>query len=413
LTTYNLVESKTDGVTLRGGALALWKCKDHEAIIVGPAETGKTFGALTKLNALCWKYPGVQAAIVRKTYKSTVSSVVQTFTKKIILPGSNITPYGGERPDWFDYPNGSRIWIGGMDSPDKVLSSERDFIYVNQAEELQLQDWETLTTRCTGRAGNSPYAQLFGDANPSTTLHWIRQRANAENLTYIRSVHKDNPLLFDDDGNLTDQGRLTITTLQSLTGVRRKRLYEGEWATAEGAVYDMFSTQDHVKERDLAEFREFGLAMDEGYTNPAVILLIGIDSDGRWHVISEFYQRGVLQRDVVDYAVKLTEQYGVSVAAVDAAAAGLIAELQDNNVPAEKAKGRVQDGIYAIQDRLKIQPDGRPRLTISPECINVINEFESYIWKPEKDEPVKENDHAMDALRYFNDANGETWLISS
>jgi phage terminase large subunit len=57
-----------------------------------------------------------------------------------------------------------------------------------------------------------------------------------------------------------------------------------------------------------------------------------------------------------------------------------------------------------VQDLLKIQGDGKPRLTVDPSCVNVINEFESYTWKPEKDEPVKENDHAMDAVRYLQEA---------
>ena len=59
------------------------------------------------------------------------------------------------------------------------------------------------------------------------------------------------------------------------------------------------------------------------------------------------------------------------------------------------------DGITKVQDYLKIQGDGKPRLTVDPSCVNTINEFESYVWKENKDEPVKDNDHAMDALRYL------------
>jgi phage terminase large subunit len=67
----------------------------------------------------------------------------------------------------------------------------------------------------------------------------------------------------------------------------------------------------------------------------------------------------------------------------------------------------VLDGIRRIQDRLAIQGDGLPRLTVDPACTNTINEFESYVWRQAtgtgvaKDEPNKENDHAMDALRYL------------
>jgi len=90
--------------------------------------------------------------------------------------------------------------------------------------------------------------------------------------------------------------------------------------------------------------------------------------------------------------------------AVDAAAAGLTAEMRNVSLPAVAAKGRVLDGIRAVQDRLKVAGDGRPRLTVDPDCTNLINEFESYVWKPERDEPVKENDHALDSIRYLIDA---------
>lgn len=401
--TYNLIESD-GGVELRGGAKELWKCKEHEVIIVGPAETGKTFGALSKLHALMWLFAGSQGVIIRKTYKSTIASVVQTFTKKIILPDSGVTVYGKEKPEWFDYPNGSRVWVGGMDSSDKVLSSERDFIYVNQAEELELNDWEVLLTRATGRAGNAPYAQVFGDCNPSGASHWIRKRAVEGKLKLLTSVHQDNPTLYDREGVITKRGLATMAVLEGLSGVRRQRLLLGEWATAEGAVYDIFNHADHVRERDVNEFKYWYLAQDEGYTNPAVILLVGEDGDGRLHIAREYYERGKLQKDVVLIAHEWMIEKSVRLDAVDAAAAGLIADLRDAGIPAEPHKGRVLDGITLIQQYLKVQDDGRARLTVDPACVNTINEFESYTWKSGKDEPVKENDHALDALRYLVNA---------
>ncbi len=192
--------------------------------------------------------------------------------------------------------------------------------------------------------------------------------------------------------------------LDTLSGVRRKRLLEGEWATAEGAVYDAFSSQVHVTVRDPSEMVAWYLAMDEGYTNPAVILLVGADSDGRQHIAREFYERGKLQKDVVEVAAKWCAERRIDLIAVDAAAAGLVADLVDFGLPAIGCKGRVLDGITLVQALLKVQGDKRPRLTVDPGCVNVINEFESYVWKPEKDEPVKEHDHAMDALRYLQQA---------
>src|SRR5690242_15338392 len=66
---------------LRGGGAQLWDSKAHEVILSGPAETGKTYAALSKLNALMWDNPGAQAAIVRKTYQSMHGSVLQTFRR--------------------------------------------------------------------------------------------------------------------------------------------------------------------------------------------------------------------------------------------------------------------------------------------------------------------------------------------
>jgi phage terminase large subunit len=135
LTTYKIIEAPDDaktGIVFRGGAIKLWQSKAHETVIHGPAETGKTFAALHKLDTLMWKYPGAQSVIMRKTYKSAVASVIQTFEDKVISKDAGIITYGGERPEWYDYPNGSRVWVAGMDNADKVLSSERDFIYTNQ-----------------------------------------------------------------------------------------------------------------------------------------------------------------------------------------------------------------------------------------------------------------------------------------
>ena len=409
---YHLVEAAIDtpgAVELRGGALEMWRSHDPEVIIAGPAETGKTIGCLHKLDAVAWKYPGAQLVIMRKTQKSALSSVVQSYVDKVLPPGNVVKPFGGERPEWYDYPNGSRVWIAGMDNADKVLSSERDIIYVNQAEELTLAEWETLTTRTTGRAGHIPHPQLIGDCNPARRNHWIVQRADEGKTKLIRSYHKDNPVLFTRAGQITPQGERTLARLSNLTGMRYKRLYLGEWATAEGVVYDAFDRDIHIVERDPSEFRYWLMGCDEGYTNPAVILLIGVDNDLRLHVYREFYERGKLQSAVVEQALYFRNMVGghISAVVVDSSAAGLIADMVDAGLPARAHRGRVLDGIALVQELQKIAGDGKPRLTVSPECVNTINEMESYIWKPEKDEPVKENDHAMDALRYAVD-----WLLA-
>jgi phage terminase large subunit len=301
-----------------------------------------------------------------------------------------------------------------MDNADKVLSTERDITYVNQAEELALDAWEKLSTRTSGRGAVMPYTQLLGDANPAGSKHWILERSKNGKLRLIKTTHKDNPTIYNEDGTLTENGARRLEALNNLSGVRRKRLFLGEWATAEGAVYDMFDPEIHVVERDPKEFKDFGLAIDWGYVHPSVILLFGIDGDDRLHIIREFYKTGQLQETVVktarewffnpctsddpDFHPKCT------MIVVDEHASGLIADLRNNSLPAMPAGGKITHGIASIQNRLKIQGDGKPRITVDPSCVNTINEFESWEWKPGKDEPLDIGDDAMDCVRYFDSA---------
>lgn len=391
-----------------------------ELILAGPADTGKTLGLLWKLHVLACKYPGASIVICRKQLTDTYGSVLQTYQRKVLHDGAPVTIYGGEKPQWYDYPNGARIWVAGLDKAGKVLSAEHDVIYVNQAEELALADWETLTTRATGRAGHMPYAQCIGDCNPAYPLHWIKTRSqNGGPLTRIDSTHKDNPDLYDQvTGEITGVGKQRIGRLDDLTGSRLMRLRKGIWSAAEGVVYEELDYQIHVMKRDRTEFVQFIAAIDEGYTQPGVILVFGLDGDRRLHLFEEYYKRHVLQKDFVKDCVDLSEKWYVETVRangeivkthmktfyVDPAAAGLKGALQQAGFSTPKVNNEVYDGIQAVKAMLKVAGDGRPRLTFDPGAINTLSEAGAYEWEggPQgpKDKPKKENDHAMDPMRY-------------
>lgn len=420
--TYQIAElaptQTAGGYAPRGAALRLWHDKSPEVMVSGPAETGKTFGCLKKINALLWRYPGAQAAVIRKTYQSMHGSVLATYRTKVLQPGCGVKAYGGEKPEWFDYPNDSRLYVGGMDNPDKILSSERDFMYINQAEELSLADYETITTRATGRAGNAPYAQVIGDCNPGPRLHWIKQRAG---LTILESRHEDNPVLFDDQGEITTQGMRTLATLDKLTGVRYQRLRLGLWVSAEGMVYTDWDPAIHLIDRMPEGWQSWRKirSIDFGYTNPFVCQWWAIDPDGRMCLYRELYMSG---RTVAYHSAQINilssgEWYEASVADHDAEDRATLAEHGIYTQPAAKA---VSVGIQKVQERLRVAGDGKPRLFILRDCkverdeplhearkpTSTEEEIEGYIWaqfhdgKPNKEEPVKLNDHGCDAMRY-------------
>ena len=172
MTPVVLVEAPPEsrvGFECFGGARELWRYQGPEVILSGPYETGKTYAALYKLHTLLAKYPKARGLMVRKTYKSLVASAVVSYEQKVLPhppdhPDCPVSRYGGERPEFYDYPNGSRLLLGGMDNADKFLSAEFDYIYVNQAEELSLDDWEKLTGRATATLGRraTGYASASG-----------------------------------------------------------------------------------------------------------------------------------------------------------------------------------------------------------------------------------------------------------
>ncbi len=414
----------TAGFECYGGARALWAYRGSEVILSGPYETGKTIAALHKLHTLLAKYPNCYSLMVRRTYKSLIASAVVTYEHKVLSvppdhPDSLISKYGGVRPDFYQYPNGSRLMLGGMDNADKFLSAEFDFIYVNQAEELAVGDWESLTGRATGRAGNAPYAQTMGDCNPGLPRHWITQR---KTLKLLRSYHEDNPTLFDPHtGEITEQGRRTMKVLGGLTGVRKKRGLLGLWAGQEGMVYEEWNEDIHLIDRfDIPPHWARYRVIDFGYRNPFVCQWWALDEDGRMYLYREIYMTG---RTVKVHAQQISalsagERYVATVADHDASDR---ATLQENGIKTIAAKKDVQLGIEKCQERLKVQGDGRPRVFILRDSlvetdyalesarrpIQTADEFAGYVFpdtkegKSDDENPVKVDDHGLDDWRYL------------
>lgn len=259
-------------------------------IVAGAAETGKTVACLHYLHCLMLDHPGAQAAILRKRQVDMAGTCLQTYQQKVLPPDAEssglVRVLGATKPERFMYRNGSTIWVGGLDNPGKTLSAERDVIYVNQAEELEVTDWETLTTRTTGRAGHMPFSFTFGDCNPAHTNHWILQRQAAGHLTVLTTTHKDNPRLYNPDGTPTKEGQATMTVLGRLSGARHKRLFLGQWGDdSEGALW----RRDWIKRHSEApQFREVVVAVDPTGTvggDECGIIAVGVTREnGKPHV---------------------------------------------------------------------------------------------------------------------------------
>jgi PBSX family phage terminase large subunit len=266
-----------------------------EFILGGPAETGKTWATLWLLDSLLRENQKEHAILARKQLSTIWGTVLLTFERILDLRAKlgykRPRVYGGERPSFYQYENGTRLWIGGMDNPQKILSGERGIIYLNQAEEFELQDWETLLTRCTGRGSKMKPPILFGDANPGAEDHWLLKR---KEVKMFHSKHVDNPSLYDERGELTEQGKRTMATLMSLTGIRRKRLFEGLWVGSDGLFFEEWDEALHTCEPfQIPADWPIWASFDYGYAHNTAFGLF-TEKDGVIYLIAEYVKNKTL-----------------------------------------------------------------------------------------------------------------------
>jgi len=406
-----------------GSCKEIFYCKDPEIMVVGPSGTGKSRAILEKMHLMCSKYPGMRALMVRKTRASITQSAIVTFENFVLPMNDTVHFRTGEQE--YRYVNGSTVVIGGMDKSIKVMSSEYDFIYAQEATELTEDDWETLTLR--NRYGIVPYQQVIGDCNPSYPSHWIKRRIDKQGgMTPIVSKHTDNPMLYDQETfKLTTFGYMYFEKLNKLTGVRLARFRDGLWAAAEGMIYTNWDPSVHLIDRfPVPGSWQRVWVIDFGYTNPFVWQCWAIDDDGRAYRTAEIYQTHLLVEDAAALIHAWRHEKGEPLPTAivcdwDAEdRATLERHLNLDTTPANKD---VINGIHSMMSRLRMQDDGKPRMfymrdsllepdpaledSMQPICTE--QEIEGYEWEDQqkKETPKKVGDHGMDASRYLS-----TWL---
>lgn len=414
----------------RGAALQLFRNRDSEIVLAGAAGTGKSLACLFRIHLTALNNPGIRCLIARKTAVSLGSTTLVTFENKVAaqaLAAGIVRWFGGSPREAasYRYSNGSVIVVGGLDKPEKIMSSEYDLVFCDEATELTLTDWESIGTRL--RHGRLAWQQQIAACNPVHPTHWIKQRSNERRLTLLTSFHRDNPAYVRADGSLTPQGVDYMAKLDALTGVRRLRLRDGLWAAAEGLVYDGWDPSIHlVDARVIRPEWTRWWTVDFGYTNPFVWQDWAEDGDGRLYLVREIYRSKRLVEDhakdilrVVAPGGKWIERKPRSIICDHDAEdrATLERHLGMGTSPATKT---VSDGIQAVQSRLRPAGDGRARLYLvrgalverdseleqakKPLCAE--DEITGYVWdvkdgRVAKEAPVKENDHSMDAMRYM------------
>jgi PBSX family phage terminase large subunit len=255
---------------------------------------------------------------------------------------------------------------------------------------------------------SNPHSMLIATMNPSSPSHklkgWIDKAAAGDKDYYaLKFTLDDNP--FVDDA-------FKMRLKNSLSGVFYKRNFLGEWCLAEGAIFDFFDRGIYVVARPPRAADYWIVGIDYGTNNAFAAVLIGVSTgyygqNGKmWWVEKEYYwdsKKTERQKTSHEFALDIKdfiEPYAVRSIYVDPSACNFKLDLQRLGLHPVNSDNDVENGILKMTSEMK-----SGRLFICSECVNLIREIESYVWDEKSaakgfDEPLKKDDHAVDALRY-------------
>lgn len=384
--------------------------KAPEVMYSGAVRAGKTYALCAKLYGRANRV-GARELLVRKTMPALKATTLQTLlhgdgqTPPVLPPGT----YTHNKTDHtIKFHNGGEITYlslvndGDGGTQQRIGSYSATGVAGDEATEYDIQDYRMLLSRASVTVPGLP-KQCYWACNPGSPSHFLAERfappgsgktVPLPGCVCIPTFTRENFFLAQDYLDMLDRDKGSLWY---------RRFVEGLWVGAEGLVYDKWDRAVHVRTRQLSEFKRWFVGIDDGYTNPFVALLGGVDGDGRVHVFAEFYQSGLLMAKRVSAVQEVGMGKAIESATVDPSSPDLIAELGAVGFTVIPADNEVVAGINRVQGRLAVAGDDKPRLTADPSCENLIREMETYQWKPNKpkDEPVKAHDHAADALRYM------------
>ena len=386
--------------------------KSPVLLLTGSQNGGKSQCAAEKMHAFMLKYPGACGIASRKAREWCKGSV-RMMLEHAIGDDKRIQSFD----DRIDYYNGSKIYYGGMlDKKQREAirsirgnKGEPDIFWMEEANAYTRQDYEEADSRTRGHVAG--WTQIMLTTNPDMPQHWIYTDLiqGGQAAVYYSGI-KDN----------VNATRADHERLDRLTGIMRDRLRDGKWVRAEGVIYDEYDPAIHMIDMDdCPEFVRRFRVVDFGYSNPFVCQWWGMDSDGRLYRYREIYQTKRLVEDLTAEIIKLSAGENIEKTISDHDAEDR-ATMNKHGIQTQAAKKDVSPGIQAVKARLKVQPDGKPRLFFvrgalvevdeslkvdgKPTCTE--DELPGYAWqkyadgKPNKEQPLKLNDHGCDTIRY-------------
>ena len=354
-----------------------YKSKTRITCLQGGTRSSKTYSLCQLFIIKCLEETGKTLTIVRKTLpalKGTAYRDVLNILKELEL-------YAEENHNKSELSyllNGNLIEFISVDQPQKIRGRKRDYLWLNEANEFNYEDWAQLILRTTEK--------IYLDYNPSDPYSWIYEKVlTRDDCTFIKSTYLANPFLDKD----------TIAEIERLKDLDPDywRVYGlGEIGTVQTMIFRNFDLVDDVQGRLI------GYGLDFGFTNSPTALVEVRQLDDNLYIKELLYEKRLTNTDLAN---KLKE-FGIdrqTEIVGDSAEPKSIEEIyrQGFNIkPAKKGAG-IHLGIDIMR---------RYKLHITKDSLNAIKEFRGYKWATDKNgavlnNPVKVNDHLIDATRYL------------
>lgn len=359
----------------------------------GSIRSGKTHASLWRFVHEANSGPAGDFAIISRTYDSFERNILPELLK---ILGKHARYFRGKRQIFLKQRKCHVITADDASAESKIRGCTLAGAYVDEVTIIPENVWMQLLGRLSIEG-----AKLFGTTNPDSPYHWFKLWMDGnQDLKSFKFVMQDNPSL--------SKERIGFYSRQ-FKGLWYQRFVEGKWVQAEGAVYDFFDEKLHVIDFPMSLASQYIVGVDYGTTNPCAFVLIGYNPNrypNLWVEDEYYYKSAVHQRQKTDneYAddfLSFTEGRPIRAAYIDPAAASFKLELQRRGIDyLHDAQNEVLDGIRFVARQLS-----QGTIKICCKCRNLIAEFQSYVWdeksnKKGVDQPLKENDHALDALRY-------------
>lgn len=272
--------------------------------------------------------------------------------------------------------NNNEIEFFGLDEPQKVRSRRRDYLWINEANELPLESFRQLNMRTNIRT--------YLDFNPSDEYHWIYDEVLPRtDVELIVSTYKDNPFLPDEVVREIERYKEIDPNYWNVYGL-------GQRGVSSVRIFPVYHLIDALPEGEIL----YGL--DFGYNHPSSLSRVVLNDDDIY-CEEVIYESRLTNEDLIQKMISLgiDKKTYIYADSEDTARIEEIKRAGFNVISAFKGKNSVKDGIDLIKSR---------KLYISKYSVNGIKEAQSYSWKVKGeqvlDEPVKIKDDFLDSVRY-------------